>query len=104
MARSLLEITRDRRELEARVHSMKGEITELRARVDDDGAAERVGRLEAGVTKAIARRATLVEEEREAIGEHVERHPTASRRPARPRRPGAATSVTAQRRHCGRRR
>jgi HK97 family phage major capsid protein len=103
MARSLVEITRDRREIEGRLHSMRGEITELRARVDDDGATERVGRLEAGVTKAIARYSTLVDEEREAIGEHVDRHPDsveevgqdeASGR--RDQRPGPTTALRAK--------
>jgi HK97 family phage major capsid protein len=80
MTRSLQEVTRDRREVESRLNSMRDEVAELtRSREShtawDDGKAERLSRVEAGVTNAIARRSALTEEERDALSEFAERNP-----------------------------
>ena len=79
MARSLQEVTRDRREVEARLRSMREEIATLTTTRDsgewDDGQSERLNRVESGVARAAERREALLDEERAALGEWAEAHP-----------------------------
>lgn len=80
MARSLIDVTRDRREVDSRLGSMRDEaalLTEARASGSgwDDGKAERLARLQTGVTRALERQASLMDEQRDALRDLVDAHP-----------------------------